>query len=82
MIEVTTRETEGGNVYLLLNGKAILRKHSVEDPFDFSILSIVRPGLFIGAQELDMCQSSLPHVWAIVSSHSANFLVIPRSEFD
>jgi hypothetical protein len=81
IIDLGLTGENSGNVYLLINGKVILRKHSVEDPFDFNIVSIVRPGTFIGAPDLDMGQSNLPQMWPVVASHYANFLVIPRSEF-
>ena len=60
IIDVANEGNPDGNVYLLLNGKVILRKHSVEEPFDFKIISVMRPGNFIGVSDLDMGQSNLP----------------------
>jgi len=60
IIDVQTEGKSSGNIYLLLNGKVVLRKHTVEDPFEFKIISVLRPGTFLGAQELDMGQSNLP----------------------
>lgn len=67
--DINFKDNEEGKVYLLLNGKVILRKHSADNPFDFKVLSVFKPGSFIGAKELDMSQSCLPNAWAIVASH-------------
>ena len=53
-------------VYIVLNGKVVLREHSMNDPFEFNIIQVARKGHILGAEKLDMDKSCLPTVWSVV----------------
>ena len=69
-------------VYIVLNGKVVLREHKMHDPLDFSVAQVVKQGQIIGEPSLDMGKSSLPFVWGVVYSHSANLARMDRSLFN
>ncbi len=47
IIDVSLPNTS--NVHIVLNGKVMLREHSMNNPFDFNIIQIATKGHIIGA---------------------------------
>ena len=68
-------------VYIVLNGKAVLREHKISNPCDFNLLQVIRQGQVIGDPELDMGKSSLPFVWTVVYSEHIQLAKMDLSVF-
>ena len=69
-------------VYIVINGKVILREHKMDDPLDFNVLQVVTQGEVIGNEKLDMGKSLLPFVWGVVYSHEVQLARMDISLFD
>jgi len=69
-------------VYIVLNGKVVLREHKILDPLDFNVLQVVKQGQVIGKPSLDEGKSSLPFVWGVVYSHTVDLLRMDVSLFN
>jgi hypothetical protein len=80
IIDVSLPNTS--NVHIVLNGKVMLREHSMNNPFDFNIIQIATKGHIIGADQLDMSKSCLPTVWSIVWSRVAHLVKMPAKTFE
>jgi len=53
----------------VLNGKLELRQHSLERPFEYTTVQVIRPGIFLGAPGLDMGHSHRAFAFAVCLSH-------------
>jgi hypothetical protein len=59
-----------------------LQSHSLDNPFSPETLSVLKPGMFVGAKNLDDCHSVGPTNFPVVISQQANFLRIPHATFE
>lgn len=64
ILEISLPNTS--HVHIVLNGKVVLREHSMDDPFDFNVIQVATKGHIIGAEKIDLDKSCLPTVWSIV----------------
>lgn len=69
-------------VFVVLDGKVIMREHSLDNPFSYEILSVAKAGSILGVEYLDNGVSTSASVWSIVGSHKANFVEMSRDTFD
>jgi hypothetical protein len=60
-------------VHLILSGKVIVVEHPMHDPFAFKLLSVAKPGIFLGAP-IDGGLTNHPTIFAVVASPSAHMI--------
>lgn len=53
----------------------------MQDPFAFKLLSVAKPGIFLGAP-IDGGLTNLPTVFSVVASVSAHLIKMTRQQFD
>ena len=68
-------------VYIVLNGKAVLREHKIGNPCNFELVQVVRQGQVLGDPDLDMGKSTLPFVWSVVYSQKIQLARMDLSVF-
>jgi hypothetical protein len=70
------------SVYVVINGKVIMREHSTDDPIDTTMKQIAKSGSILGVDQLDTGVSNLPYIWGIVASTKCELVRIKRSVFE
>jgi len=73
---------EDDSVYILINGKIILREHNTANPLQTTVKQVVKPGCILGVPYLDHGISCCPFVWGVIGSVKAQLLKIKRSVFE
>ena len=68
-------------VYVVVNGKLVLRDHKLNDPFNYNVMQVAKPGSILGSAELDFGNSGRATVWTIVASHYAHVVKMSRETF-
>lgn len=59
------------SVYIMINGKVILREHKTEDPIQSTVKMVAKPGCVLGVPHLDHGISCCPYVWGVIGSVQA-----------
>jgi hypothetical protein len=69
-------------VFIVINGKVILKKHEIDDPYASTIQCVAKAGSLLGVSLLDCGISCMATVWSVVGSNVAHFIKMQRSVFD
>ena len=69
-------------MHLLLNGKVLTQRHSLDEPYKTELLQVAKPGMFIGCPELDRGISVAPTTFSMVVTHQAHLLKVPNSTYE
>lgn len=70
------------NVFVVINGKIILRDHKLDDPNNYNVLQIATTGAILGVKSLDFGNSCQPSVWSVVTSVVAHVVRMSKDTFD
>jgi hypothetical protein len=57
---------EKDQVYVLINGKVIMREHNTKEPIKIKIKQVCKPGYIFGVDQMDGGISNLPYVWGSI----------------
>lgn len=66
----------------MLDGKILLREHSLDSPYTFKIVSMATSGTILGVEFVDNNLSRTPFVFSVIRSKKSHLVVMPRSAFD
>lgn len=64
-----------------MNGKITLHDFKIDNPFKPKLISICRPGNFIGSANADNGISCRPNVFSVVSSTTATLIKMSTNTF-
>ena len=73
--------TGRGNVFIVLNGKLVTRDHRLNNPSEYNVIQVSRPGSIVGCPALDYGNSENATVWTIVQSHVAHLVKMQAGDF-
>lgn len=60
--------SSGDEVFLLVNGKVLLTKHSMDKPFETEVVQVTKPGVILGCSDYDLGMSVKPNIVSVVQS--------------
>jgi hypothetical protein len=69
-------------IYVVMNGKIVMRDHNLDNPYDYNIISIAKQGSCIGVSTFDMGYSCNSTVWSVVTSVSAHVCRMTMDTFN
>jgi hypothetical protein len=78
LLQISGFTTADTNVYVMLDGKVSVRDHRQDRPLDYNLMQTASKGDILGAPDLDMGNSTMPHVWSIVQTTTAHAVKMSR----
>lgn len=82
LLQISGFTTPDTSVYVMLDGKVAVRDHRLDNPNDYNLMQIASTGDILGAPDLDMGNTVMPHVWSIVQTTTAHAVKMSRQTFD
>lgn len=79
---ITGSQKADANVFVVINGKILLRDHHLNDPYNYNVMQVATSGAIIGVNRLDLQNSCRATVWSIVASNVAHVVEMTRETFD
>ena len=69
-------------MFVLINGKVLIREHDCNNPIVMEIKQTCRNGYIFGADDLLVSHfHNKPYMWSIIGSYRADFIKIPKDTF-
>jgi hypothetical protein len=72
----------GKTVFIVINGKVILRDHKMDEPYSYNVFQCATKGSILGVSALDNGLSCSSTIWAVVGSTYAEVISMNIDTFD
>ena len=82
ILHVPGHQSPDAPVYILLNGKVVLRSFSFDEAYNFTPLQVATCGHILGAQKMDDGQSCKANVFPVVQSKIVNLIEMTLETFE